>query len=135
MIDIKVSLNILVPGATMYSEQSCSKNDKGKKVVLEEMTEPGHVFISVKNAEGKMVRQRIDFRTRKCIPACQVLNMSTEAYEYMISKSVPEWFRVPGGSAKATWEKMTETERLEKHLERTAAHFHGTVENYQVLGD
>lgn len=135
MIDIKVRLNILVPGAVMYSEQSCSKNDKGKKVVLEEMTEPGHVSFLTKNAEGKMVRQRIDFRTRKCIPARQVLNMSTDAYEYMISKSVPEWFRVPTGNAKAIWEKMSETERLEKHLERTAAHFQGTVENYQVIDD
>ena len=72
----------------------------------------------------------ITFHTRKCKPATQSLNMSKEAYEYMIDKdSCPSWSK-PG-----KWAAMSEKERLEAHLQRTVEHLGGTSYTYQVFED
>ena len=72
----------------------------------------------------------ITFHTRKCKPATQSLNMSKEAYEYMIDKdSCPSWSK-PG-----KWAAMSEKERLEAHLQRTVEYLGGISYTYQVFED
>ena len=72
----------------------------------------------------------ITFHTRKCKPARQSLNISKEAYEYMIDKdSCPSW------SKPSKWAAMSEKERLEAHLQRTVEHLGGTSYTYQVFED
>ena len=72
----------------------------------------------------------ITFHTRKCKPATQSLNISKEAYEYMINKdSCPSWSK-PG-----KWSAMSEKERLEAHLQRTVEHLGGASYTYQVFED
>ena len=72
----------------------------------------------------------ITFHTRKCKSATQSLNMSKEAYEYMIDKdSCPSWSK-PG-----KWAAMSKKERLEAHLQRTVEHLGGVSYTYQVFED
>lgn len=145
MIDIKVSLNVLVPGAKMFSKQLCFKNStiknkKGKAIVVETpvegMTETFSTVIPYKDkVTGKTVNNRVTFHIPACRPARQVINMSSVAYDYMVSREVPDWFRCPGQNPKKVWQDMSEQQRLELHLDRTAKALGGKVESYYVAED
>lgn len=142
MIDIKLNLSIELPGSTMLKKEECLKTTH--KVIKKE-TKDGKIYkktIKVKvedwdkmdkhtmRVAGGFKPQVITFHTRKCIPAAQSLNMSKEAYEYMIDKdSCPSWSK-PG-----KWAAMSEKERLEAHLQRTVEYLGGTSYTYQVFED
>lgn len=113
MSEIKLSLSIELQGSTMLSKEECLKTTQET--------------ITTKNGRKREV---ITFHTRKCKPATQSLNMSKEAYEYMIDKdSCPSW------SKPSKWAAMSEKERLEAHLQRTVEHLGGTSYTYQVFED
>lgn len=131
MTDIKVSLTVTVPGAVPFSEQLCFKNNKP----IEGMTEKFHAYI-MEPQNGKLVSKRVTLDICKRIPAKQVINMCTEAYNYMTSSnSCPEWFKTPGKNPSKEWKALTDTQRLELHLKRTAAHLGGVIESYSVADD
>ena len=110
MSEIKLSLSIELQGSTMLSKEECLKTTHK---VIEKKTKAGKVYkktIKVKVEDwDKMEKcsmkvtnrddtnpEIITFYTRKCKPATQSLNMSKEAYEYMIDKdSCPSWSK-PG---------------------------------------
>lgn len=144
MSEIKLSLSIELQGSTMFSKEECLKTTRK---VIERKTKSGKVFkktiyvqtedldkmtkgsvrITDKNGKNPEI---ITFHTRKCKPATQTINMSKEAYEYMISKnSCPSWSK-PG-----KWAAMSEKERLEAHLQRTVEHLGGVSYTYQVFED
>lgn len=144
MIDIKLNLSIELPGSTMPSKEECLKTTRK---VIEKKTRTGKVykktiwvkvedwdkmekhFMRVANTNGTNP-EIITFHTRKCKPAKQSLNMSKEAYEYMIDKdSCPSWSK-PG-----KWAAMSEKERLEAHLQRTVEYLGGISYTYQVFED
>lgn len=161
MIDIKVNLSIALPGSVMYSKQECFKQLKevakykngkvikdkktGKvKYVTKLVADPekfDHKVMLLDN--GGKEPERVTIHTRKCKPARQVLNMSTEAYNYMVSEAIPAGFKAPVGvkptkkksAAQVAWEGMTQEDRLLWHLNETAAALGGTLEDYQVFGD
>lgn len=117
MIDIKLNLVVVVPGATMMSEQECSKllkepviNKKGKYAGKQAKDKKGnllyyneivpdmskfdkHVFKIFNKEENKP--ETYVYFTRKNRPAKQTINISEEAYNYFISVEVPSGFRVP----------------------------------------
>lgn len=144
MSEIKLSLSIELQGSTMLSKEECLKTTHK---VIEKKTKSGKIYkktIKVKVEDwDKMDKcsmrvinknginpEIITFYTRKCKPATQSLNMSKEAYEYMIDKdSCPSWSK-PG-----KWAAMSEKERLESHLQRTVEHLGGTSYTYQVFED
>lgn len=159
MIDIKLNLVVVVPGATMMSEQECSKllkepvinkngkyagkqavDNKGNPIwkirVVPDATKCDKCLLNVESAEGTIT---LAVFTRKSRVARQSINMSTDAYNYMISKEIPEDFRVPAGSKERNplfvWKGMSKKERLEWHLARVASDLHGKVESYQVFDD
>lgn len=144
MSEIKLSLSIELQGSTMFSKEECLKTTQK---VIERKTKSGKVFkktihvqtedldkmtkgsvrITDKNGKNPEI---ITFYTRKCKPATQTINMSKEAYEYMISKdSCPSCFKP------REWSAMNEKERLEAHLKRTVEHLGGTSYSYQIFGD
>lgn len=133
MIDIKVSLTVAVPGAVPFSKQSCFKND----TPIEGMTEKFHAYVTEKNPQnGKPVSKRITLDICKRKPARQVINMSSDAYNYMTGgNSCPEWFRTPGKNPSKEWKALNDTQRLEMHLERVAADLGGVIEAYSVADD
>lgn len=144
MSEIKLSLSIELQGSTMFSKEECLKTTRKvierktksgkvlKKTIyvqtedLDKMTK-GSARITDKNGKNPEI---ITFHTRKCKPATQTINMSKEAYEYMISKdSCPPCFKP------REWSAMNKKERLEVHLKRTVEHLGGTSYSYQIFGD
>lgn len=144
MSEIKLSLSIELQGSTMFSKEECLKTTRK---VIERKTKSGKVFkktiyvqtedldkmtkgsVRVTDKNGKNP-EIITFYTRKCKPATQTINMSKEAYEYMIDKnSCPSW------SKPAKWAAMSKKERLEAHLQRTVEHLGGVSYTYQVFED
>ena len=144
MNEIKLNLSIELPGSTMLSKEECLRTTCK---VIEKKTKAGKIYkktieVKVENWD-KMEKHSmrvaningtnpeiITFHTRKCKPATQSLNMSKEAYEYMIDKgSCPLWSK-PG-----KWTAMSEKERLEAHLQRTVEYLGGISYTYQVFED
>lgn len=144
MSEIKLSLSIELQGSTMFSKEECLKTTHK---VIEKKTKAGKIYkktiearvedldkmekhsMKVANLNGTSP-EIITFRTRKCKPATQSLNISKEAYEYMIDKdSCPSWSK-PG-----KWAAMSKKERLEAHLQRTVEYLGGISYTYQVFED
>lgn len=143
-MEVKVSLTIGLPGAIMWSKEECLKTTHK---VIEKKTKAGKVYkktIKVKVEDWDKMEKHsmrvtdkdgtnpeiITFHTRKCKPAVQSMNMSKEAYEYMIDKNFcPSW------SKPSKWAAMSEKERLEAHLQRTVEHLGGISYTYQVFED
>lgn len=140
MSEIKLSLSIVLKGSTMFSKEEClkttqetitTKNGKKRTVtkVVEDLSMYSKNTVRVTDRKGKNP-ETIIFYTRKCKPATQSLNMSKEAYEYMIDKdSCPSWSK-PG-----KWAAMSKKERLDAHLQRTVEHLGGISYTYQVFED
>lgn len=128
MSTIKLSVTVELQGSTMMTPQVCGENPENYDV--------NRVFLSVKHYDKKTRKsfyrtEPLFFETRKCIPAHQSINMSEEAYEYMISQACPEWY--PLGISK--WKKLSPEERLELHLERTCKALNGKSYTYVIFGD
>lgn len=62
-------------------------------------------------------------------PASQHINMTEEAYKYMISSECPYW------SKPKVWNNLSEKERLEAHLQRTAEGLGGKSYSYVIFED
>ena len=118
MIDAKVIVSITLPGRIMFNQkeaeafeeaQPSSGFDKHKKIAE-----------NLNNKDKKVIY----YYTRKCKPAYQSVNLTKEAYLYMIDKfSCPEWHT------------MSKKERLESHLQRLTEHLAGTSFTYTVFVD
>lgn len=119
--EIKVSLSVTLQGSVMYSQEQA-------KALEEEKVGTGYDTFSMR-VEGKKDIQTITVKTRKCKPAGQSLNLSMDAYEYMIGKEAP-YFVKPGD-----WEKLTKKQRLEAHLKRICEELGGVSFTYAVLGN
>lgn len=120
MNDIKVSLTIVLKGSTMLSEQECSKNPKESY---------DYNTLVVEDPKTKK-RETLHYQTRKCENARQSIQMTKEAYNYMIDKSAcPEWEKM------FFWTKMSKKQRLESHLKRTMEYFGGISFSYEVFED
>lgn len=144
MNEIKLNLSIELLGSTMLSKEECLKTTRK---VIEKKTKAGKIYkktIEVKVEDWDKMEKHsmrvaningtnpeiITFHTRKCKPATQSLNMSKEAYEYMINEdSCPSW------SKPSKWAAMSEKERLEAHLQRTVEYLGGISYTYQVFED
>lgn len=128
MSTIKLSVTIELPGSTMMTPQECGKNPNNYDKHL--------IILSVKQWDKRTKkafykREPLVFKTRKCFPAQQSINMSEDAYNYMVSASCPEWY--PFGISK--WKKLSPTERLEIHLDRTCKALNGKSYTYVVFGE
>lgn len=122
--EIKVSLSITLPGSVMLSQEQA-------KALEEEKVGTGYDTFSMrvegKNGDGKKDAKTITVKTRKCKPAGQSLNLSMDAYEYMIGKEAP-YFVKP-----RDWERLTKKQRLEAHLKRVVEGLGGVSFTYTIL--
>lgn len=134
MSEIKLSLSIVLSRSSILSKEECLKTTQktittknGRKRTVTKVVEKHSMRVTNNNGTNPEI---ITFHTRKCKSATQSLNMSKEAYEYMIDKnSCPSWSK-PG-----KWAAMSEKERLEAHLQRTVEHLGGVSYTYQVFED
>lgn len=121
----KLTANFELPGSIMFGKEACQKSPK-------EYTESNYLVVEDKIKVGKKTKikkEKIQFYTRKSIPALQVINMSEEAYQYMISNEVPSF------STKSAWNKMTGEQRLVAHLNETATSLGGKLVDYTIYPD
>lgn len=123
MNEIKVSLSIVLQGSIMYSQEQA-------KALEEEKVGTGYDTFNMRVEDlknGKKDAKTITVETRKCKPANQSLNLSVDAYEYMIGKEAP-YFVKP-----RDWERLTKKQRLEAHLKRICEELGGVSFTYAVL--
>ena len=74
----------------------------------------------------KGVRKVRDFDV---IPASKGIKLTYDAYEYMTSREVPDWYY------KKDWARLSSIQRLEIHLNRIMEANHGTSFTYSILED
>ena len=132
--EIKVSLNIILPGRVMLSKDECLKTAQKeitrkrkngqsyKKVVdvqVEDLDKMDKDTIRVTD-NGKNY-ETLTVYTRKCKPATQSINLYKDTYDYMVSKECPEWCKV------SMWNQMGKKARLEAHLKQIAEHLGGEL--------
>ena len=119
---IKIILNIELKGATMIREDRYEwiHYDVKKK------------DYNVKGKEGlKSVNKgRVKHYNYIVKPATLHVNLTLEAYNYMISPECPSWVHKV-----KDWKKMTPVQRLENHLNRICQHHNGISFTYQILED
>lgn len=143
-MEIKVSLNVVLPGRTMFSKEECLKTiqkevtkkfKSGKiykktiEVQVEDWDKCNSNTLRVTDSQNKK-SEVITFHTRKSKPATQTINIHKEAYDYMTdANECPSWVKP------FVWKKMNKTKRLESHLQRTAEHLGGTSYTYRVYED
>lgn len=121
--EIKVSLSVTLQGSVMLSQEQA-------KALEEEKVGTGYDTFNMRVEclkDGKKDAETITVKTRKCKPAGQSLNLSMDAYEYMIGKEAP-YFVKP-----RDWERLTKKQRLEAHLKRICEELGGVSFTYAVL--
>ena len=138
MNDIKINVKISIPGSQMYAEKVCSKiikrklkDAKGKiyfaKAPLYDYTK--NVKNTLEVTDGKK-EEIITFFTRKCIPAYQSINMTSDAYNYFIDEKAPKTF------TKANmWKKLSEEEKVKYHLTILAESMGGNLDSFKIFDD
>ena len=108
----------------MYSQEQA-------KALEEEKVGTGYdtfnMRVEGKKSDGKKDVQTITVKTRKSKPASQSLNLSMDAYNYMVSNEAP-YFVKP-----RDWERLTKKQRLEAHLKRIVEELGGVSFTYAVL--
>ena len=151
-------------GGVMYSKQECFKqltvaktNAKGEKLknkkgkyIYKKVNVPVKELHDVNAlklpAEEGNQPETLVFYTRKCVPVRRVLNLSQTAYDYFISKEVPEGFFAPKNFEPIcsihkiplvvqAWNSLSLKQRIEWHLRRIASSLNSTVESYVVYDD
>ena len=105
----------------------------------EELTEEHKMLFKSYKSKKDKSPEVITFRTRKSIPARQVLKMSQEAYEAMLEESTsPKYDKVIAkvkGKLIRVWDTMSEDSRIKKHCE-LIAHDMGAIDfSYNILDD
>ena len=121
--EIKVSLSVTLQGSVMLSQEQA-------KALEKEKVGTGYDAFSMRVEglkNGKKDAETITVKTRKCKPAGQSLNLSMDAYEYMIGKEAP-YFVKP-----RDWERLTKKQRLEAHLKRIVEGLGGVSFTYTIL--
>lgn len=107
MDNVKLSLTVILPGSKMVTDDS-------RKELVQMRINRDILNISIKGTED----------------AKQVINMSKDAYDYMVSNEMPEWFH-----NKFKWNTMSKKQRLIEHLQRTCDHLRGKSYSYTIYED
>ena len=132
MIEPKLSLILVLPGSIMVSQQVAENKP-------EELTEEHKMLFKSYKSKKDKSPEVITFRTRKSIPARQVLKMSQEAYEAMLEESTsPKYNKIVArakGKLIRVWDTMSEDARIKKHCELIAKDMGAIGFSYNVLGD
>lgn len=122
--EIKVSLSVTLQGSVMLSQEQAKALEKEK---VGTGYDTFNMRVEGKKSDGKEDVQTITVKTRKSKPASQSLNLSMDAYNYMVSNEAP-YFVKP-----RDWERLTKKQRLEAHLKRIVEELGGVSFTYAVL--
>lgn len=128
MTEIKVRLNICIPGAQMLSAKEIAENPKHSH-----NTE--HVKVQYFDKKKKRTfKETLTIHTKKSRPANQVINITRDAWLAMRSS---EGFNRPQKISLKQWQSMTGDQRLEANMKEIAESLggEGTKYSYIVLDD
>lgn len=123
--EIKVSLSVILQGGVMLSQEQAKALEKEKEGT-------GYDSFSMRVEglkDGKKDAETITVKTRKNKSVTQSLNLTSDAYDYMIGKEAP-YFVKP-----RDWERLTKKQRLEAHLKRICEELGGVSFTYVVFDD
>lgn len=120
--DIKVNLNITLPGRTMLSEKECSKSPK-------ESYYYSRISYETLVGRGKVVRKTEHLQLRKAVPAIKSLNLSKEAYINMTESYIPKEIE------RKKWKSMSHKSRLEANLKELVEDMGGISFSYVIFDD
>lgn len=128
MVEIKVRLNICVPGAQMLSAKEIAENPKDSYKTEQ---------IKIEHFDKKKkrpIKETLTIRTVKARPANQVISITREAWLAMIS---PEGFNRPAKISMSKWKSLSENQRLKVHMREIAEALggEGAKYSYTVLDD
>ena len=121
--EIKVSLSVTLQGSVMLSHEQAKALEKEKEGT-------GYDSFSMRiedKVSGKKKVETIHVKTRKSRPAVQSLNLSMDAYNYMVSGEAPYFVKA------RDWKRLTKKQRLEAHLNRICQELGGVSYTYAVL--
>ena len=121
----KISLTIELEGSTLVRK---SEPEIVKYSITKRDLEPNKKW---KSKDGLKVVRKGTFKHHSLIakPASHHINICVEAYRYMTSNECPYWAKPK------VWTMMSETQRLEAHLQKICEHVGGKSFTYEVLGD
>lgn len=120
MDNVKLSLNLYVPGAKMLSSQVCEENPTENY---------DRTRIEVLSGGKKKNKETITVATRKIELVRQHMNLTLDAFLYMTGKEVPSF------EERSKWLRISKKERLKAHLDRIAENFNAVKYTYDVLDD
>lgn len=124
MVEPKISLSLLVPGANRLSSQECDENSK-------ENYNEHRVLISYTKGKGKhqkQVKKTLVIQTRKQKLVTQSINICEEAYRYMLNTPAsPKLAKI--------WKSLPIRKRLNHHFDLIANDLHAVSYSYEVLAD
>lgn len=141
MLETKVRLSLVIPGATMLSSQECEKMSK------EDAFDHSTLLIDVVHKKGKKVykdKELLDIYTRKSRYATQNICLNKDAYKYMTSDEIPlaKYAKKVKVSSKdkpdrfvPAWAIMSINQRLKVHFDLIAQHLGAVSYTYQILED
>lgn len=124
----KVTMDIALQGSVMYPREEVRKSPK-------EFTNHTPVWVNYKKwnkatHKKEEVNECLHVFTRKCIPAHQTMNLTSEAYDWMISEeSILKHIK------KSEWHAMSDIQRLEAHLADLCKSVQGVSFTYEILPD
>lgn len=135
MTEPKISLSLLVPGANMLSSQECEKNSKDNY-------EEFKVTVSTVKGKGKNkkeIKKIYTVHTRKSRLVTHHINMTNEAYEWMIDTPTSAKLAKPlkhnskGDVVRRVWDTLPIHQRLEAHFNLIAHDLGAVSYSYEVL--
>lgn len=132
MSEIKVSVNITLPGSVMFTQAEAEQLEKEKTGTG---FDTKSMIVESKIWDKKLKKQvtkseRITFKYRKCRPAPMTISLSKEAYKYMRSaESVLSPFKP------YQWKGLKPDARLKLHIKRLCEALGGLSYTYKVFDD
>lgn len=135
MVEPKISLSLLVPGAKRLSLQECKENPKTSydehKVTF--------TYTKGKGKNQKTVKTTLTIHTRKSKLVTQNINLSVEAYESMLdtptSAKLAKILKSKGDKVIRVWDTMSIDSRLKKHFDLIAHDLGAVSYTYKVFED
>lgn len=137
MVEPKINLSLLVPGAGLLTPEFCEKNPK-------ESYNEHKMLISYTKGKGKNQREAkklLVIQTRRQRLVTQNINICEEAYKHMLSTPTSAKFSKPTKKNKAgdvierVWDTKSVHERLKEHFDLMAHDLHAVSYSYEILGD
>lgn len=120
MVETKIRLSLLVPGAKMLSSQECEENPTDNYAIT-------RIRVKVKPKGNK--EEVLVVRTRKTELITQVICICKESYDFMLETPPSEKF------SKKLWKQYPKSKKLKEHFDLIAQDFNAVSYSYEILDD